>query len=354
MRRSSATAPDSRAGTVGRLRSWLRTPRYVGLAVYGAVLVGYSATAGLPLDRLGQTGWILAGIVAAQLGRPVREHVRLLVAWLPLLGALLVYDYTRGIADSLGMSVRVSELADAERGLFGGTAPTVWLQERLYDAAEVRWWDVGVSLVYFSHFIVPWVLAAVLYLWDRDWWAGYMRRIILLSYLGLVTYILLPAAPPWYAAEHGALGAPVERAATRGWDLLGLRTASSWLADAQADVNLVAALPSLHAAFAMMIAVALWRAARHPLSRTLLVLFPPAMGFSLVYGGEHYVIDVLLGWVYVAVAVAGARAWERHRRTVRARRQEPDGPAGAGTAGAELGPTPEPERVTQPVAGAPA
>ena len=27
------------------------------------------------------------------------------------------------------------------------------------------------------------------------------------------------------------------------------------------------------------------------------------MGLSLIYLGEHYLIDVLLGWVYAAVAI---------------------------------------------------
>ena len=36
--------------------------------------------------------------------------------------------------------------------------------------------------------------------------------------------------------------------------------------------------------------------------RELLWLYPLAMGFALVYSGEHYVFDVVLGWAY-AVAV---------------------------------------------------
>ena len=42
--------------------------------------------------------------------------------------------------------------------------------------------------------------------------------------------------------------------------------------------------------------VALWPLARSRWLRVPLVLFPLAMAFTLVYGGEHYVIDILAGW----------------------------------------------------------
>ncbi len=37
----------------------------------------------------------------------------------------------------------------------------------------------------------------------------------------------------------------------------------------------------------------------------LLVAYVLAMTFTLAYGGEHYVVDALVGWVYAAVAVSG-------------------------------------------------
>jgi membrane-associated phospholipid phosphatase len=309
----SGAGPADAADDTRWLRSRTWTPSRVGAAVYCTVLAAYCVLYGVPLDRLGQAAWILGGIAAVRLGRPLADHLKAFLDWLPLLAALLAYDYTRGIADSLGMPVLLAELADADRWLFGGAVPTVWLQTNLYHPEFVRWWEVPVSLVYFSHFIVPWVLAAVLYVRDRPRWVRYMRRVLLVSYAGLITYVLLPAAPPWYAAEHGVIPQQVHRGATRGWDMLGLRAASAWLSDAQADVNLVAALPSLHAAFALLISVALWPIVRGTALRIALVAFPFAMGFSLVYSGEHYVTDVLLGWLYVAVAVLAAAKWERMR-----------------------------------------
>lgn len=293
-------------------RSWW-TPGRIGLITYALVLGLYCVTQGIPMDRIGQTGWIILGITAARIGEPLHAHGQAILDWLPLLVALIIYDHTRGIADTLGMPVRVAELADVERTLFGGTIPTTWLQQHLYDPAQVHWWDIGVSVVYFSHFIVPWVLAAVLYMRSRSTWTRYIRRVLLLSYAGLLTYVLLPAAPPWYAARVDVIPEGVSRIATRGWDELGLHSAGAWLSEAQAGANQVAALPSLHSAFAMLVAVTLWSHMRRPATRALLALYPLAMAFTLVYGGEHYVLDVLAGWYYVALVMLVAYWWESRR-----------------------------------------
>jgi hypothetical protein len=292
-------------------------------------LVAFIADNGLPTDRIDQTIWILAGIIAAKLGHPVREYLRAVVDWIPLLGALLLYDFTRGIADTLGMPIRVSELVDAERLLFFGQLPTVWLQEHFYTPGVTRWWDVASGAVYMSHFILPWALAAGLYMASRDMWWKYIRMVLLLSYAGLMTYIMVPAAPPWYAAQAGVIAEDVPQIVMAGWwDVVGLGFAGRWFELAQADVNHVAALPSLHGGFALLVSVALWPVVRHWLPRIGLVLFPVAMGLALVYGGEHYVVDVLLGWVYVAVIVVGLRLWDRWRRSPAAQHAPGEG-AGA-------------------------
>jgi hypothetical protein len=318
---------------------WLRE-RWA-LLLYFAILIGFVAEVGLPTDRIEQTLWIIAGITAARLGRPLRDHLQALLDWAPLLAALLLYDYTRGIADSLGMPIRVSELVDVDQWMFGGTVPTVWLQEHLYTPGQIRWFDVIAGAVYMSHFLVPWMLAAALYVWSRDRWWKYIRMVLALSYAGLATYILIPAAPPWYAASSGFIGDTVYRNAAAGWwespiaDWLGLQFAAVWFNRQAAGANDVAALPSLHAAFALLVAIALWPVAKHWALRIPIALFPLAMGFTLVYGGEHYVLDVLLGWAYVGLLLLAFRAWDRwSAQRVPARDAEVKEPELAGAGGA--------------------
>ena len=71
-------------------------------------------------------------------------------------------------------------------------------------------------------------------------------------------------------------------------------------------------MPSLHAGIAFLVAMyGIWRL-RSPL-RWLLVLYPLAMSFALVYYAEHYVVDILAGVVLAALVMVGCGLWERRR-----------------------------------------
>jgi membrane-associated phospholipid phosphatase len=71
-------------------------------------------------------------------------------------------------------------------------------------------------------------------------------------------------------------------------------------------------MPSLHTAFATLIALFIGARLRSRW-RYLLALYPLAMGFSLVYLGEHYVIDVVAGYGYAIGVYAAVSWWERRR-----------------------------------------
>jgi len=78
-------------------------------------------------------------------------------------------------------------------------------------------------------------------------------------------------------------------------------------------VNLVAAIPSLHAGLTAAVAAFLWtRVGR--IWRLLLVAYVLVMAFTLVYTAEHYVVDILLGWVLAAIVLVVVRQYEVRRR----------------------------------------
>jgi len=301
--------------------SWSRVRRVLA-AVYALVLVVFVLTEGVPTERLSLFAWVLTGLSIGCVGRGWRAMAGLVLDWLPFLGILVRYDLTRGLADTVGMPVHVSDLAALESSLFGGTLPTVWLQDHLYPSSdwgaggEGAWWHVVVTAVYVSHFLVTPVIAAVLWLRNRRRWISFTAHVVGVALVGVATYILLPAAPPWYAAARGVIP-EVERLSGLGWDVLGLHTAGALLDQGQAKVNLVAALPSLHTAYAVLVLMFFWPLLSRA-ARSLLTFYPLLMGFVLVYAGEHYVVDVLLGWVCAGIVVAGitliSRAWQRHHQ----------------------------------------
>ena len=67
-------------------------------------------------------------------------------------------------------------------------------------------------------------------------------------------------------------------------------------------VNTVAAMPSLHAAYPFMLLLFFWSAGRRV--RAALAVYTLAMAYALVYGGEHFVADILAGWALAGVAYA--------------------------------------------------
>lgn len=295
--------------TAGRGRR--RLLRRVLWAALVAAFVWMCVARGVPTDRIVLLGWVLAGLTVDAATRGVRRMVQLLVDWLPLVAVLVAYDRSRGLADSLGMPVHVTELAAADRWLGGGVLPTVWLQQHL----TADWWRAVASLVYCSHFVVTPVVLGALWVRDRQRWARFARLVVALSLAGLVTYVLYPAAPPWLAARDGAVE-PVARLAGSGWEVLGLPRAGALLEHGQGQVNLVAAVPSLHTAFAVLVCAVLLPVARRWWQRAVLIGYALLMPVVLVWGGEHYVVDTLLGAVY---AIAAVLLLPRLERAVRAR-----------------------------------
>jgi len=145
-----------------------------------------------------------------------------------------------------------------------------------------------------------------------DGFSGKVRFGLELAVAGLATYCLFPAAPPWMAARDG-LSEPVARLSSRGWVWLHMDSLDDVLADAQHDgANPVAAMPSLHIAFAVLVALVLGGMLRSRW-RYLLALYPVAMGLALVYTGEHYVVDLLAGAFYAVVVHLALNRWDRWR-----------------------------------------
>jgi membrane-associated phospholipid phosphatase len=290
-----------------RFASWAPLRPYA-LGLYFAALVAWSAYYGIPVQRELVILWTCGALACASIGRPPAEVLQLLRDWLPIVVVLCAYDLTRGAADSMGIGTHVHPMIDFDRFLFGGEVPSEWLQAHLYDPNVLSWWNVVFTLVYTSYFIVPFVLAGFLWARDRLAFKRFMRRLVSLALAGVATYIAFPAAPPWLAAEMGDLG-PIQRTTSNGWELLGTGTAGLF-SEGQAGVNLVAAVPSLHSAFTMLVALFLWGRVRR-WARPLLLLYPLAMGITLMATGEHYFFDVLLGWIYAGVVMLAWNAWER-------------------------------------------
>ncbi len=282
--------------------------RRCALALYAILIVVWSTIYGIPVQRELVIAMICGALVCFSLGRPPRMLLQIFIDWLPLVIVLGAYDATRGAADSLGIGVHTTTMIDFDRFLFFGHTPTEWIQAQLGGADSLQVWDVGFSAVYTTYFIVPFALGGWLWARDRFAFVRYIRRLVTLAAAGLATYILFPAAPPWMAGEQGLLE-HVHRTTAEGFQLLGVQTASLFT-KGQSDANLVAAVPSLHAGFTMLVALVLWSRIKNPRLRPLLLLYPLAMAITLISTGEHYAFDIFLGWAYTGAVMLAWKALE--------------------------------------------
>lgn len=325
-----------------RVLTWLR---WTALAAWAAFFGNYIADNGIPYLRSDLLMWLAIGLAAASIGK--RNVLFVVLDFVPLAAVLVVYDYLRGLSDSLGMPTWWYPQVNLDKALFFGNEPTVWLQERL-KYPSVQWWDVLVALCYISFFFLPYVTAAVLWLRSRRDFYRWSLRFVALSFIAFAFFALTPAAPPWAAAKcrpseiaghpynppcmyydqqffhDGGLLGPitthqpganpwVEQIATRGLAPLHLRFAQQVIDTGRVSADAVAAIPSLHAGGILLFSIFMWRRVSK-WWRPVLVIYPLFMGFTLVYSAEHFVTDILAGWLGAVLVCLVAVRIERWRK----------------------------------------
>ena len=128
--------------------------------------------------------------------------------------------------------------------------------------------------------------------------------ILTVTFAGFLTYVAYPAIPPWLGSIRGDMPHTV-RLVKEIWSHLGLASVAAVFGEQSRYAFPVGALPSLHAAWPFMVMLFFWsRAGRW---RILLVAYTLAMAFTLVYTADHFVFDILLGWLYATIVFVVAR-----------------------------------------------
>ena len=228
--------------------------------------------------------------------------------FLPLLLMLAVYDSQRHWAEAVRGRVRVAEPHAWELAWFGiggaGAAeetPAAWWQRHTHPALDAV---CGAAYLLF----VPVFLALA------AWWRFRERRseaqqvmwaMLWLNLAGYATYVIYPAAPPWYVDHYGlgpaVLTAPPEAAGAARFDaLFGV----SWFAHYYSrSANVFGAIPSLHVGQTFLAVLFAWRFGS---LRVLATAFWAVVLFGSVYLNHHYLVDGIVGMVFAAGAAAVA------------------------------------------------
>lgn len=232
--------------------------------------------------------------------------------WAPVLylAAYVLFVRLRALANQTGVPVRFRYPIQIDHALFAGRDPTVVLQSWLHQTSHITLFDSLLVAVYATYFFVPHLVA--LYFWLRRdaRTVPYILAFFGTLYLGLIPIFLVPTAPPWLASERGYLP-PITRLAPLAIDQI--IPGSFGTGDRLAGPNPVAAMPSLHVAGICVVAFVLfgWDA---PLGTILGALYILAMGFALIYLGEHYLSDVVAGALLAGGSWYAAHRIQRHYR----------------------------------------
>jgi hypothetical protein len=227
----------------------------------------------------------------------------------PFVLLLLAYDSFRSIADDLNHNVHYFEMIDFDMLLFGGHLPTGIFQNWWWHG-HVQWYDFYFYFLYTIHFVVPLLLAVLLWKFRTKLYWPFVMALVGMSFAAFITYIIFPAAPPWMASDLHYI-TPIHRISSDVWAAMGV-TNFSEVYD-KLSPNPVAAVPSLHSAYPLLFVLFMVKAFGKRM--WWFMLYPVSMWIGVVYLGEHYVFDVLFGAAYAVASFATAMAYMGWRKT---------------------------------------
>ena len=203
-----------------------------------------------------------------------------------VLGAVAVYEAAR-----LAMEPNWAQaFANARRiGSLEEVLGVAWEQSLQRAFLAMPDLVTALNIFYFvGHFLFTGLFFFWLYHRSRDGFRSFRDGFLVATAISVVIHWVFPTAPPRLAEA----GIEDTLRVLSGIDIGSPHTS--------ALSNPVAAVPSLHAAYALGVGIGLLRYARSPLLRFGGAIYPPLVVLTIVVTGNHFVLDAVAG-----VAVLG-------------------------------------------------
>lgn len=319
----SESSGSPQAGEAQGLRAFPARARrfWPGPWIHAPLLFTYWAALMVAIDRI-RIDHVLVAAGALALGFASAGTARFLRTCFGYALVGFFFDASRFI-ERLGLSsdrVLVCQLRRAELAVFGvgEGAHRQTLQDyflRHHSTAA----DLFFAVPYGFYLVVAALFAVWLYRRDEAAASRYCWAFLAMNLLGFATYHLIPAAPPWYIHTHGcavdlSAHASEGQALARVDALLNIQFFRGMYGRAS---EVFGAIPSLHAAYPLILAVEGWRWMR-VWGRALSVFYVAWMAAAAVYLDHHWIIDLAAGWLVCALAVWLVRRWLPDRAAPRA------------------------------------
>ena len=236
-------------------------------------------------------------VAAIAITRATRAFLR---DWWFLLLGLLLWNLSGPIAAFSPFPQHLDLFLQADRLLFFGRDPVAVIQHNLATPGTINLLNALTALSYNLHVPEPYIAGYFLWRLNRAIYLQFAASCLILLVLGFLTFVFLPAIPPWMASTwyHRLNGV------YNGFGLMikahplpfhGSPIFYVWRLKGDA----VAAFPSEHAAFPVLEYLAFSRLSRR--WSLLLLLWVFWIFFTVLYLGMHWAIDALAGWLYAVV-----------------------------------------------------
>jgi membrane-associated phospholipid phosphatase len=215
-------------------------------------------------------------------------------------GFLFAYQFTRGLADRDPPKAFANgwRVLDFEQRITHHVFELT-LQQLADSSALLK--DLVAWTYWNSEFTVVGLALLWVYLRRNEAFTRFRNTVLIANVLGLIGYVVLPTAPPRMFPSLGFLDT---------LDSFGGLNHGSGIVSVAA--NPYAAMPSLHAADALIVGIVFASVVRRRWAKALWLLWPAWVWFAVMATGNHFWLDVLAG-----IAVAAAAMLVVYRRPVR-------------------------------------
>ena len=158
---------------------------------------------------------------------------------------------------------------------------------------------------YTLHFALPVIFGWIIWhtVGDRKFYYRFVYTFTTLNILGLITFFIYPAAPPWYVMKYG-FTQPIGKLYGAAGSLINVDNmlqvnffTTLW---DNFNPNHFAAIPSLHGAYPIVLVFFAYKLLKKRLF--LMSLYPIGTWFAAVYLNQHYIIDLIIGAFYIVIA----------------------------------------------------
>ncbi len=144
-----------------------------------------------------------------------------------------------------------------------------------------------------AHFVVTLGLLGWLWFKRADIYRPLRNSLVLINVIGFVVFWRYPVAPPRMLVGAGFSDVVASTHAFGSWHTGSLAS----------EANQLAAMPSLHIAWAVWCTLALWRLSKRPWLRLLATLYPLLTTLVVLATGNHFLLDALAGLLTTVAAV---------------------------------------------------